>query len=307
MSIQLLIFPDRGLKNAKILLGLPLNYHMIEPNMKRSPRTSLNLIRAMTMVIIASGLLASQASASVLLEMTFDNDGPTGTDTGTAANPYRTSPSDIVDSRITSIDRIGSGLSTPTTVISTGPQGGLAMSLSGTENAGYKVENGSSILFSAITYEVLVNITATSGFQKIFRQANQADTALGFVNGALAFNDILYNYTPNLGEWVHLAATVSWNGTNMVSQLYLNGLLLGTSTKAESASLQAFGTLNIGYYSVSTPEFINGQIDAIAVSNTILDPSQFVLPLPVPEPSAMVLVAVAGVSLIGYRLHCRQA
>ncbi len=245
-------------------------------------------------VAVLSGVFLSQLQAGPILILTFDNDGPTGTAPGLAANPYRTSPDDFVDSRIVSIDRVGTGPSTPEVITSTGPQGGLALSLAGTESAGYKVENGGSIAFNAVTYEVLVNIAETSGFQSIFRQANQADTTLGFVNGALVFNGILYNYTPNLGEWVHLAGTVSWDGTNAISQLYLNGELLGTTTSADSLAQQVFGTMNVGFYSSDNQQFINGQIDALAMSNTVLSPSEFILPLPVPEPSAVCLLFLGG-------------
>lgn len=267
--------------------------------MKASPPFLSSFLKIGLTLILAI-VASSQAPASVILKMTFDNDGPTGSTPGEAANPYRTSPDDVVDSRIISIDRVGTGDSIPNAITSTGPQGGLALSLAGTENSGYKVENGGSIAFSAVTYEVVVNISATTGFQSIFRQANQVGTSLGFVNGALVFNDIIYNYTPNLNEWVHLAATVSWDGTNAISQLYLNGQLLGSTTKPESLPQQVFGTLNLGFNDSGNQQFINGQIDAFAMSDTVLDPSNFVL-LPVPEPSVAVLLAAAGLGLVVLR------
>jgi len=272
--------------------------------MKASPLATSWFTRCGLATMLALGLLAMDAPASVLLKMTFDDDGPTGSESGAAADPYRASANDVVISEIDSITRIGSGSSIPNAVTSTGPQGGLALALTGTENSGYAIDGGVDIGFNAVTYEVVVNITQTSDFQSIFRQANQAGTMLGFVNGALSFNGTLYNYTPNLGEWVHLAATVSWNGTNAVSQLYLNGTLLGTTTSPDSSTSQVFGTLNLGFNDSGNSQFINGQIDAFAMSNTVLDPSNFVL-LPVPEPSAIALFAIAGVGLIVFH-SCRR-
>jgi len=277
---------------------------MIDNCMKVSPLTSL-FIRSSAAIALTLGLFATEASASVLLKMTFDNDGPTGSEPGVAANPYRVSVDDVVNSQIDSITRVGTGSSIPNVVTSTGPQGGLALALSGVENSGYAIDGGGDISFNAVTYEVVVNIAQTSGFQSIFRQANQAGTMLGFVNGALSFNGTLYNYTPNLGEWVHLAATVSWDGTNAVSQLYLNGTLLGTTTSADTLASQVFGTLNLGFNDGGNSEFINGQIDAFAMSNAILDPSNFVLQ-PVPEPSAIALLAVTGLGGIAFYFRRRQ-
>jgi hypothetical protein len=273
--------------------------------MNVSPLASSWFLRSSAALTLAIGLLAVEAHASVVLKMTFDNDGPTGSEPGQAANPYRASANDVIISQIDSITRVGTGASIPNVVTSTGPQGGLALALAGTENSGYAVDGGVDISFSAVTYEVVINVAQTSGFQSIFRQANQVGTQLGFVNGALSFNGTLYNYTPNLGEWVHLAATVSWDGTNAVSQLYLNGTLLGTTTSPESLASQVFGTLNIGFNDSGNTQFISGQIDAFAMSNTVLDPSNFVLQ-PVPEPAALTLLAVTCLGAMVIHLRRRR-
>lgn len=151
--------------------------------MKVPPLATSPFIRASAAIVLALGFFATEAHTSVLLKVTFDNDGPTGSEPGVAADPYRVSTGpdgDIIGGSITAINRVGTDPSTPNVVTSTGPQGGLALSLAGTESSGYAVEGGYGIM--AVTYEVLVNVAETSGYQSIFRQANQAGTSLSFVS-----------------------------------------------------------------------------------------------------------------------------
>lgn len=58
--------------------------------------------------------------------------------------------------------------------------------------------------------------------------------APGFSAQNIAFNNISFDYTPYFDQWVHLGATVSWDGTNRITNLYINNALFGTTTTASS-------------------------------------------------------------------------
>jgi len=265
--------------------------------------------------LVAGGLFLLQAQAAPItaLKLTFDNDGPTGADTGEAANPYRMAVGDIKASEIESINRVGGG-GIPTVVNSTGPQGGLALSLNSTmTGAGYQAADdvAVNILFRSISYEAMVNVTSGNiGTQSLFFQANGAGTTLGFNAQNLTFNDITYDFTSNFDQWVHLGATVSWDGTNRITNLYINNTLVGTTTTTSGQGLLGFGNLFIGYK--NTNNQFGGLIDAVAVSTSqtageVLGPGSFLLPVPVPEPSTVALLALGGVGLVFWRVRARAA
>lgn len=264
-------------------------------------------------VLVAGGLFLPQMQAAPItaLKLTFDNDGPTGADTGEAANPYRMAVGDVKVSEIESINRTDGG-GVPTVVNSTGPQGGLALSLNSTMTAaGYRAVDdfAVNILFRSISYEAVVNVTGGNiGTQSLFFQANSAGTTLGFNAQNLTFNDITYDFTSNFDQWVHLGATVSWDGTNRITNLYINNTLVGTTTTASGQGLLGFGNLFIGYK--NTNNQFGGLIDAVAVSTSqtageVLGPGSFLLPVPVPEPSTVVLLALGGVGLVFWRVRAR--
>ena len=185
-----------------------------------------------------------------------------------------------------------------------GPQGGLALSLDSTmTGAGYRAVDDvvSNILFRSISYEAVVNVSGgNAGIQSLFYQANSAGTTVGFNAQNITFNNISFDYTPYFGQWVHLGATVSWDGTTRVTNLYINNSLVGTTTTSSGASLLGFGNLFIGYNSSNNQ--YNGLIDAVAVSssqtaNDVLAPGSFLLPVPVPEPSTAVLLGLSSMGL----------
>lgn len=275
--------------------------------------TPLVFRKWLSVALVAGGLFLPQVQAAPItaLKLTFDNDGPTGADTGEAANPYRMAVGDIKASEIEAINRVDGG-GIPTVVNSTGPQGGLALSLNSTmTGAGYRAVDDvvSNILFRSISYEAVVNVTSgNTGLQSLFYQANSAGTTLGFNAQNITFNNISFDYTPYFDQWVHLGATVSWDGTNRVTNLYINNTLVGTTTTSSGAGLLGFGNLFIGYNSANNQ--FGGLIDAVAVSTSqtageVLGPGSFLLPVPVPEPSTVVLLALGGMGLVCWRARAR--
>lgn len=75
----------------------------------------------MSAALVAGGRFLPQMQADPItaLKLTFDNDGPTCTDTGEAANPYRMAVGDTKASEIESLNRVDGG-GMPTVVNSTG-------------------------------------------------------------------------------------------------------------------------------------------------------------------------------------------
>ncbi len=105
--------------------------------------------------------------------------------------------------------------------------------------AGYRAVDDvvGNILFRSISYEAVVNVSSgQAGQQSIFFQANAAGTTLGFNSQDLTFNNINVDYTPYFDEWVHIGATVSWDGTTRVTNLYINDTLVGTTSTSSSTT-----------------------------------------------------------------------
>ncbi|MDQ1327048.1 MAG: hypothetical protein QG641_328 [Candidatus Poribacteria bacterium] len=73
-----------------------------------------------------------------------------------------------------------------------------------------------------------------------------------------------FAYDLPVGQWVHVAATMSKNPT----ELYVNGVLFGTKGGGGGVALAANG-LGIGA-SGTIGEFFNGIIDDVAIFNTVL-------------------------------------
>jgi len=127
--------------------------------------------------------------------------------------------------------------------------------------------------------------------------------------GNTGFKKSLSYVTP-LNGWHHLAVT--YDGANL--RTYGDGVL--KSTKAQTGSLAAWGTLHLGAAannSGSLGSQINGSIDDLIILNNTASASDVTAimngtyaGMAVPEPSTFALLGIGAMGLIGYALRKRK-
>ena len=91
-----------------------------------------------------------------------------------------------------------------------------------------------------------------------------------------------------LNTWSHIATTFSQVGTNVVSQFYVNGVLVGTTTTVASGTaannqiVVSNGALRIGGDASSTGEFFHGLIDEVRIYNRALSVAEITTDMTTP-------------------------
>lgn len=101
------------------------------------------------------------------------------------------------------------------------------------------------------------------------------------------------------GEWIHLAGVFDWDGTSGTMTFYLNGALVTTtdtgSTRPGGALTPAFNPgLSIGNERNFNTQHFDGQIDAVRLSNSVVNPADFIGCEPVGEPGSILKTIVSG-------------
>jgi hypothetical protein len=129
---------------------------------------------------------------------------------------------------------------------------------------------------------------------------SQPGNGLQFFIGDAANNTAALNYTVPFDQWIFAAATFDAGTGDM--RLYVNGQLVRSTT----TSVRPFGGLDpsyspgLGIGSDQTGQYgqhLNGWLDEVRLSDTALDPSQFL----VPEPSALALFGCGAIALACFR------
>ncbi len=148
-----------------------------------------------------------------------------------------------------------------------------------------------------------------SGAGSIFFFGVSDDNDTVAVNLSGSQSDNAFADNPWNGDETHHLALVYSLADEML-HLYVDGDLVATDSVAPSAfNFPASGNLWIGDNSHSSTEAWAGTIYGVAVTQGVLDPDSFVLTrdaFVIPEPSAMVLLALGSLVLLGLAPHRRM-
>ncbi len=100
----------------------------------------------------------------------------------------------------------------------------------------------------------------------------------------------------NDGEWHHVAYTVDANAD--VTQLYVNGVLAGSTTTPAVTLPSIFNNFEVGRLGRSSPaDAFAGSVDELRIYDTVLSGAE-IAALAVPEPGSSLLLGVAGAGLV---------
>ena len=133
------------------------------------------------------------------------------------------------------------------------------------------------------TVELFVNFDAWTGNQVLFLQGTSSLVGMYLdkpsSGNTLRFGDpngiiISYSWTPNIGQWYHIAVVRSGTGSNQTT-LYIDGVAVATGTS--SASIPAY-TIMVGGINYASPYNTQGYISNLRYSNvarTITNPTSF--------------------------------
>jgi hypothetical protein len=155
------------------------------------------------------------------------------------------------------------------------PYGGANYSnyfASSTSNLVFASDASFAIGTGNFTVELFANFDAWTGNQTLFYQGTSVTAGITLdkpsSGNTLRFSDpgatiISYSWTPNVGQWYHIAVVRSGTGTNQTT-LYIDGVAVakGTST----ASLPA-NTIMIGGVNYVSPYNIQGYLSNVRYSN----------------------------------------
>jgi hypothetical protein len=117
-------------------------------------------------------------------------------------------------------------------------------------------------------------------------------------------NTAQLQYTVPFDQWMHVAGPLD-DATGQM-KLYANGNVVASTT----TSIRPLGALDPNYFpgvgmggdlNGQYGEYLNGWLDDVRVSNTALDPSQFLIP----EPSAFALSGLAAALLLFVGRRCK--
>ena len=196
---------------------------------------------------------------------------------------------DVIDSSGSS--PANDGKAVPNAEVVTDTERGRVGSFSGTgvgSNTGYVKVKGTNQSGNAnlnitgdLTIAAWIKADSVSGSPLIVSKDSGDAYTLGLWGGQLGFKmnaqaqTYLSGFTPDTGQWYHVAAVADFTGTNE-ARFYVNGVQVGTPVTLTASINVSGGWLTIGAWFLDGSNPFQGKLDDVRIYGVALTPEQIV-------------------------------